>query len=105
MANEFPKSTFVGIDVASHFPTDPTQIPPNCTFLKANTLQLPFEDNSFDFVYQRFMGMAFSTDDWKVAMNQIIRVLKPGGWVEISEGSFVVNRPPDSYARFHQARE
>ncbi|RUP47476.1 S-adenosyl-L-methionine-dependent methyltransferase [Jimgerdemannia flammicorona] len=102
MAVEYPASTFVGTDVATVFPTH-DQIPKNCSFVQANTLQLPFEDASFDFVYQRFMGLAFSPSEWKIAMKEIVRVLKPGGWIEIAEGNFKMERPPAAYEMVYSA--
>ncbi|RUS30288.1 S-adenosyl-L-methionine-dependent methyltransferase, partial [Jimgerdemannia flammicorona] len=102
MAVEYPTSTFVGTDVATVFPTH-DQIPKNCSFVQANTLQLPFEDASFDFVYQRFMGLAFSPSEWKIAMKEIVRVLKPGGWIEIAEGNFKMERPPAAYEMVYSA--
>lgn len=54
MARDYPASTFVGCDIADVIPT--TDIPDNCTFVKANILEgLPFTDGTFDYCFQRFM--------------------------------------------------
>lgn len=52
MAQEFPQSSFVGVDMAEVFPK--TDLPPNCSFTIGNTLKrLPFEDATFDYVFER----------------------------------------------------
>ncbi|CAG8570652.1 6167_t:CDS:2 [Gigaspora margarita] len=70
-------------------PLQPTHIKPkNFTFIKANVLEgIPFEDNTFDFVYQRFMSYAYTKDEWSDVINELVRVLKPGGFLELMEPS------------------
>lgn len=46
-------------------------------FQKASVLDLPFEDNSFDFVWSA--GVIHHTSDFDRALNQLTRVLKPQG--------------------------
>lgn len=84
MANHYPNSTFMGVDIVS---TYPEHIRPNNTkFCQANVIdRLPFEDNTFDFVYMRFMMFAFTSEDWKKAIKELIRVCKPSGFLEIME--------------------
>lgn len=83
MAREYPKSHFTGIDVTDVFKDMPT--PPNCRFLVANTLEgLPFPDNHFDFVFQRLHIFCFTKEGWRDAINELLRVLKPGGVLELS---------------------
>ncbi|CAG8776867.1 13410_t:CDS:2, partial [Cetraspora pellucida] len=43
--------------------------------------------NTFDFVFQRFMTGAFTEENWSYAINEIARVLKPGGFLELMEPS------------------
>lgn len=84
MANEFPKSHFTGIDITPVFPRESK--PDNADFMEANILDgLPFEDNVFDYVHMRFLITSFSANDWKVAINEIVRVTKSGGIIEIVE--------------------
>ncbi|RUP51974.1 hypothetical protein BC936DRAFT_143949 [Jimgerdemannia flammicorona] len=48
MAEDYPQSTFVGIDISENFPKV-GNILPNCTFLKANKLEglpLPMESSA-----------------------------------------------------------
>ncbi|RUP48256.1 hypothetical protein BC936DRAFT_144786, partial [Jimgerdemannia flammicorona] len=82
--SEFPNSSFVGVDISDMFPQ--AIKPPNTTFTVANVLDgLPFEDNSFDYVFQRLLVFAFTRSQWAIAIRELIRVTKPGGWIELSE--------------------
>lgn len=59
MAEDYPASHFTGIDIVTDI-LPKTGYPENCTFLRANTLKgLPFEDNTFDFVFQRYVHFYF----------------------------------------------
>lgn len=94
MAQDFKNSIFVGIDAAPVFPTDKTHsIPANTSFIKADVLRgLPFEDGAFDYVFCRFMVAAFSPVNWQVAVEEMKRVLKPGGCLELFEMSMEMMR-------------
>ncbi|CAG8492065.1 11051_t:CDS:2 [Dentiscutata erythropus] len=68
LASKYPKSHFTGCDIVANYPL---QIKPeNSTFVKAN---------------MRFMMFALTTKDWPLAIKEMIRVTKPGGWIEIME--------------------
>ncbi|CAG8437306.1 9831_t:CDS:2 [Dentiscutata heterogama] len=86
MATTYPTIDVVGLDIS---PLQPTQIKPkNFTYVKANVLEeIPFEDSTFDFVYQRFMSYAYTKDEWPSAINELVRILKPGGFIELMEPS------------------
>ncbi|CAG8828023.1 8367_t:CDS:2, partial [Cetraspora pellucida] len=77
----YPLTEVVGIDIS---PYQPTHIKPkNFTFIKANVLEgLPFEDNTFDFVFQRYLIASYPKDKWPYIVNELVRVLKPGGFLE-----------------------
>ncbi|CAG8456100.1 11423_t:CDS:2 [Dentiscutata heterogama] len=84
MAVNYPKSKFIGIDIS------PVQSkenkPPNVEFIKANVLErLPFDDNTFDFIFQRFLTAGIPTDKWPSVINELVRILKPGGYLELAE--------------------
>ncbi|KAI8979936.1 S-adenosyl-L-methionine-dependent methyltransferase [Pilobolus umbonatus] len=84
MARKYPNSQFVAIDMADVFVTD--NQPSNVTFMKMNAGNgLKFKDESFGFVYQRFLVMGFTTDQYKKALDEIKRILVPGGYIEILE--------------------
>ncbi|KAG2182283.1 hypothetical protein INT43_007210 [Umbelopsis isabellina] len=48
---------------------------------------LPFPDNSFDYVVQRNALYNYTKKEWdEVVVPEMVRVLKPGGWIEFAEG-------------------
>lgn len=85
MATDYPFSKFTGIDV---FPVYPSEIrPKNVEFEIANVLNgLPYEDGTFDFVFMRSMSLTFTPYEWEhIVVKELVRVVKPGGWIEIME--------------------
>ncbi|MEM9808545.1 MAG: class I SAM-dependent methyltransferase, partial [Cyanobacteria bacterium P01_D01_bin.56] len=52
-------------------------IPPNLTLLQADASTLPFLDNSFDVVLT--VHMIHTVSNWQTFLDEIGRVLKPGG--------------------------
>ncbi|KAJ3552053.1 hypothetical protein NM688_g4360 [Phlebia brevispora] len=88
-AQAWPDCTFVGFDVAD-IQIDLRYVDPSIAhrvqWIHGNFLEhLPFEDNEFDFVH--LFGTAFCVpeDKWHFFFDEINRVLKPGGHVEILE--------------------
>ncbi|CAG8604128.1 548_t:CDS:2 [Dentiscutata erythropus] len=96
----YPLVEFVGLDIS---PLQPTQIKPkNFKFVKANVLEgLPFEDNTFDFVFQRYMFTGCTKEKWPYLINEIVRVLKPGGFLELSEPSKMFDLGPATQRLFN----
>ncbi|CAH1760837.1 20794_t:CDS:2, partial [Entrophospora sp. SA101] len=90
MSGIYPNSNFTGIDIVPIFPS---QIKPiNSTFVTANLLEkLPYEDNTFDYIHFRNMMFSLSEDEYEIAVIELVRVLKPGGWIEVEENSGVMN--------------
>ncbi|CAG8552550.1 21542_t:CDS:2 [Cetraspora pellucida] len=87
MATEHQRPQFVGVDIAPLYPSEIH--PTNVKFRQANVLSgLPFEDETFDFVYMRFMTFAFTINDWERALKEISRVTKKGGYIELMETDF-----------------
>ncbi|CAG8609550.1 22541_t:CDS:2 [Gigaspora rosea] len=89
----YPSLEIVGLDLSPH---QPTYIKPkNFSFIKANVLEgIPFEDNTFDFVFQRYLVFGYPKEKWPFIMNEIVRVLKPGGFLELCEPSTVYDAGP-----------
>ncbi|KAF9418763.1 hypothetical protein BGZ94_009609 [Podila epigama] len=94
MAKEYPSATVYGVDINSQlFPSAHTPVPSNCLFTQANILnRLAFPEHYFDFCFQRFLYLGLTVDDWPVALKELHRVLKPGGWIELFEPSMRVHR-------------
>lgn len=87
LATEYSNSTFVGIDDDAERARIEMELP-NAAFLHHNLMEgLPFPDDTFDFVHQRFFTSVNEADWEKYILPEMIRVLKPGGWVELMEMS------------------
>ncbi|KAJ6579501.1 hypothetical protein DFH09DRAFT_1275858 [Mycena vulgaris] len=76
----------VGIDIESRlFPTSP---PKNIELRIESVVNLPSEwTNTFALVHQRLLMIALQTPQWPVALREIYRVLRPGGWVQLGEST------------------
>ncbi len=96
MASMFPQASVVGLDM--------TPLPPdagaaqtmahNFTFVQGNMFEgLPFPDDSFDFVHQRLVIVAVPTNQWLPHVQELMRVTRPGGWVELVEGDLLPGGP------------
>ncbi|KAI7823838.1 S-adenosyl-L-methionine-dependent methyltransferase [Gamsiella multidivaricata] len=94
MAKEFPNATVYGIDINPElFPSAHQPVPSNCLFTQSNLLtRLSFPNQYFDFIYQRFLYLGLTVDDWPVALKELKRVMKPGGWIELFEPCMRVHR-------------
>ncbi|KAI9273884.1 hypothetical protein EDC94DRAFT_111997 [Helicostylum pulchrum] len=59
----------------------------NLDFYQMNVLdaKLPFQDNQFDFVKQQLVTASFTVADWKRVMEELVRVTKPGGFIQLVE--------------------
>jgi ubiquinone/menaquinone biosynthesis C-methylase UbiE len=78
MAHEYPQVTFVGVDMSPMFP-DAKNTPSNVFFLQLNLNDgLPFPDETFDFVNQRFLCNNVVFEQWKFYVKEMIRVTKSG---------------------------
>jgi 2-polyprenyl-3-methyl-5-hydroxy-6-metoxy-1,4-benzoquinol methylase len=85
MALEFPQADLVGLDLTP-IASETTAFPSNCHFQTSSVLEgLPFEDGSFDFVHQRFMMLAIPHTDWQRLVNELARVTRRRGWIELAE--------------------
>lgn len=131
MACDYPNSHFTGHDIKEVFPGPEAELPTNCTFLKADTLSLPFEDGTFDYVFQRYvrvmsiflviffsvlkgtclmyscrlLGTFFTLEEWATAIQELVRVTKPGGWIELVEFNLIYNRQGPNYQDFQNTRK
>jgi SAM-dependent methyltransferase len=85
VAGEFTQAYIHGVDI------DPSLAcaiapPANCRFLPADLLRgLPFASGTFDFTHMRLLVAALPTSRWPGAVAELLRVTKPGGWIELVE--------------------
>lgn len=61
--------------------------PKNCFFRSYDIshLPLPFPDNSVDYIFQRDLNWDMLSQAWDPLMAEYMRILKPGGWIELVE--------------------
>jgi hypothetical protein len=72
------------VDIESRlFPSSP---PKNIQFRVESVTHLPAEwTAAFSLVHQRLLVAALQIREWPVALSEIYRVLRPGGWVQITK--------------------
>lgn len=93
MAAYFPDTNVVATDIV----TPPEEAsaapgfglekrPENYTFVPGNVLNgLSFADGSFDFVHMRLLIFAIPQEAWPKVVAELVRVTRPGGWIELVE--------------------
>ncbi|KAI9271919.1 S-adenosyl-L-methionine-dependent methyltransferase [Phascolomyces articulosus] len=87
MAMEFPNCTFEGVDMVevNKFEAMPNRI--NITFGDV-TDKLDYPDGVFDFVHMRLFVLALREDEWEHAIQEAVRIAKPGGVIQLLEYYF-----------------
>lgn len=89
MATEYPSSEFIGVDMCDVFPNNIR--PQNVSFQVGNALErLPFMDNTFDFVNIRLFIIALKKHEWPIVIQEVFRILKPGGFIQVVECGMLV---------------
>ncbi|MEO7000173.1 MAG: methyltransferase domain-containing protein [Ktedonobacterales bacterium] len=105
MALEFPMAQVVGLDLVP-----PDNIAPllasqglhatNVAFVAADLLQpLPFPDATFDYVHQQLLFDDLQAQRWPNILRELVRVTRPGGWVECAEPAEEIFDPGPGYQR------
>lgn len=90
LATEYKSTTFIGLDISPMFPQHVK--PRNASFVQYNILnKLPFPNNTFDYVHQSLLSSALTSSQWPEVIKEIVRVTKPGGWIEFLEYDFIVH--------------
>ena len=103
LAKEYPNSYFIGIDIVPTVLTG--EKPSNVEFIEYNVLDgLPFNNNSFDYVFARALISVYSRAQWtELAIPEYSRVTKPGGWVELMEFDGIVKGECENVQRMNSA--
>lgn len=85
-------ATFRGIDLKTNiYPELDDGQKQHIQLGEGNVLQLPNDWTSdFQLVNQRLLIAALSKENWNTAVEEIFRVLAPGGWVQLVEASHCV---------------
>ncbi|KAJ5671155.1 hypothetical protein N7507_000282, partial [Penicillium longicatenatum] len=84
VAERHPDCDVIGVDIAPHM--SPDDIPDNL-WLQVDDLNRPFTfpPNHFDLVHSRLLATGIHRTRWPSYIRDIVRVLKPGGWVQMVE--------------------
>jgi SAM-dependent methyltransferase len=98
LCDEFPKAHVVGLDLVPSKPRRPARY----HTLRANLLNdLPFPDDRFDFVHQRYLFAGVPLAAWPALVGELVRVARPGGWIELVESPpLVFDREGPAMERF-----
>ncbi|KAF8346913.1 S-adenosyl-L-methionine-dependent methyltransferase [Amanita rubescens] len=93
-AKEWPSCTFVGFDLVNvQIPIESldSNIRKRVKWRHGNflTTQLPFEEDEFDHIHIQFVAKGVPENKWNYLFNEVNRVLRPGGSIEIIEEDFV----------------
>ncbi|CAG8453462.1 3193_t:CDS:2, partial [Scutellospora calospora] len=91
MAREYTNTLFTKIDSKASLQNSETL--PNLTIKEYNLLELglgslPFEDSTFEFIHVGFLAYELPESQFEALVNELIRVLKPGGYLEIMDTDF-----------------
>ncbi|KAJ1569958.1 hypothetical protein HK096_008540, partial [Nowakowskiella sp. JEL0078] len=96
VAMMYPQATVYAVDMAKTL-FEGIDTLPNIIFTTANVLEkLPFTDNYFDAVFQRFLTVGITKDKWDHVIKELLRVTKPCGFIELVEYEEAQNLGPTS---------
>lgn len=103
MAQTFPAAQVTGCDLleAETGKQAAGIVPPNYQFHTGDVLKgLSFADQSFDFIHQRFLIMGIPTDRWPHIIRELVRLTRPGGWIEIVETETQARNPGPNVQKY-----
>lgn len=89
LCEQFPDADVVGLDLVIGKRGKASRH----HWVRGNLLQgLPFGDDVFDFVHQRLLLAGVPLVRWPGVVEDLVRVTRPGGWVELAEPPFEIER-------------
>jgi ubiquinone/menaquinone biosynthesis C-methylase UbiE len=100
VAFENPKINVMGVDISQQMVEyarahAEAQGMNNASFQVMNVLEaLEFDDNSFDVVNARYIQAFMMKTSWAPVMKEIMRILRPGGTLLLTEGEWSVSNSP-----------
>ncbi|KAJ3122842.1 hypothetical protein HK100_011814 [Physocladia obscura] len=87
---DYPLAECYGVDISESLVQQSTETS-GISLKFGNVLEtLPFDSNTFDFVHQRALVLGMPREKFPDAVRELIRVTKPGGWIELVEGDVVI---------------
>ncbi|CAO3692914.1 unnamed protein product [Rhizopus stolonifer] len=99
MIYDYPNCEYHGCDIVDT--TNKILKIDQFTFTYGNILKgLPYADNTFDFINMRLFIYALREDQWPSAIEEAIRVVKPGGMFQVTE--IYTKLPTDSSSPYYK---
>ncbi|KAJ3128010.1 hypothetical protein HK098_005346 [Nowakowskiella sp. JEL0407] len=99
VARSYPLAEVWGLDMAQSL-FEGVEVLPNMKFFTGNVLgKLPFPDNTFDGVYQRLLIGGIPKDKWDQVIQELMHLLKPGGYLELCEPDLTYFRTGPNYQK------
>ncbi|GER87776.1 hypothetical protein KDW_19380 [Dictyobacter vulcani] len=94
IASVFPQANILGLDLVTPLQKQSTvSFPRNCIFTASDVADgLPFMDKTFDFVHQRLLILGIQAKIWPGLLRDLVRITRPGGWVELIETNLTCQR-------------
>ncbi|MCJ1244978.1 hypothetical protein MMC30_002179 [Trapelia coarctata] len=88
VADTYPDCEVIGVDISPHMKPDDA---PENFWPQLDDLNEPFtfESNRFDLVHSRLVGSGINKRRWPSYIRDILRVLKPNGWVQLVDYYFM----------------
>ncbi|KIK52306.1 hypothetical protein GYMLUDRAFT_64334 [Collybiopsis luxurians FD-317 M1] len=87
LAKTVPSTVAIhAVDISTTFFPDPKEVPPNVHFSHNTIFSLPAQWTChFDFISLKHLAAAISVPQWRVAISEFSRVIKPGGYIQWTE--------------------
>lgn len=98
MARRFPGAAVIGFDINREqidrallgAAENGDTLPKNCAFVVGDALHpFDFADQRFDFVMARATSAFIPISTYQFVVNEMVRVTRPGGWIELRDFSLV----------------
>jgi len=94
MSLAFPLAEVVGFDLTQEHQVTLPGVRSNYRFRQGNLLDgLPFADQAFDFTHQRLLVAAIPAAKWPFVLDELVRVTRYEGWIELVEASDIYLNP------------
>ena len=96
VCEELHEAAVFGFDLEPSPPPWPVRY----RFARGNVLQgLPFVDDAFDLTHQRLLISGIPLKSWPPVVQDLLRVTRRGGWVELVEGATYIDQAGPAGAR------
>lgn len=107
IARQFERATVIGLGgdpVPFERAKQARLLPGNFHFVQGSLLRrLPFANDSFDYVHARFIACDVPVTRWPTMISDLVRVTRPGGWLELTGAEFPLATIGSLQAEFTQA--